>query len=74
MAGVVGIELRNVVAIYPFERSRRFPESSRILATETIPRLSCGIEGDAAQAASRRIVRRVTARWMIKRGEPSIFR
>ena len=30
-------DLRNVVANYPFERSRRFPESSRILATETIP-------------------------------------
>ncbi len=37
VAGVVGLELRNVVANYPFERSRRFPESSRILATETIP-------------------------------------
>src|SRR2546427_13222167 len=30
-------DLRNVVANYPFERSRRFPESNRILATETIP-------------------------------------
>src|SRR5438874_8372825 len=29
-------ELRNLVAKYPFERSRRFPGSSRILATETI--------------------------------------
>ena len=37
VAGVVGLELRNVVANYPFERSRRFPESNRILATETIP-------------------------------------
>ena len=27
----------HVVANYPFERSRKFPESSRILATETIP-------------------------------------
>ena len=36
VAGVVGLELRNVVANYPFERSRRFPESSRILALETI--------------------------------------
>jgi hypothetical protein len=34
---VVGLELRNVVANYPFEKSRRFPGSSRILATETIP-------------------------------------
>jgi hypothetical protein len=37
LAEVVGLELRNVVANYPFERSRRFPGSSRILATETIP-------------------------------------
>ena len=29
-------DLRNVVAKYPFERSLRFPGSSRILATETI--------------------------------------
>ena len=36
MAGHVRLELRNVVAKYPFERSRRFPGSSRILATETI--------------------------------------
>ena len=37
VAGVAGLELRNVVANYTFERSRRFPESSRIVATETIP-------------------------------------
>jgi hypothetical protein len=36
LAEVVGLELRNVVAKYPFERSLRFPGSSRILATETI--------------------------------------
>jgi hypothetical protein len=29
-------DLRNVVANYPFERSHRLRESSRILATETI--------------------------------------
>src|SRR5262249_24518928 len=34
VAGHVGLELRNVGANYPFERSRRFPGSSRILATE----------------------------------------
>src|SRR6516164_3559589 len=33
---VVGLELRNVVAKYPFESSLRFPGCSRILATETI--------------------------------------
>src|SRR6266478_2375736 len=36
VAEVVGFELRNVVVNYPFERSHRFAESSRILATETI--------------------------------------
>jgi len=36
VAEVVGLELRNVVAKYPFESSLRFPGSSRILATETI--------------------------------------
>jgi hypothetical protein len=36
VAGHVGLELRNVDAKYPFERSNRFPESSRSLATETI--------------------------------------
>ena len=37
VAEVVGLELRNVVAKYPFESSLRSPGSSRILATETIP-------------------------------------
>jgi hypothetical protein len=36
MAGHVRLELRNVVANDPFERSHRFAESSRILATETM--------------------------------------
>jgi hypothetical protein len=36
VAGHVRLELRNVVAIYPFGKSHRFPGSSRILATETI--------------------------------------
>src|SRR5262249_50603992 len=36
LADVVGLELGNVVAKYPFESSLRFPGSSRILATETI--------------------------------------
>jgi hypothetical protein len=36
VAEVVGLELRNVVAKYPFERSLRLPGSNRILATETI--------------------------------------
>jgi hypothetical protein len=36
VAGHIGLELRNVVANYPFERSHRFAGSSRILATETV--------------------------------------
>ena len=36
VAGVVGFELRNVGANYPFESSHRFPGISRILASETI--------------------------------------
>jgi hypothetical protein len=36
VAGHVRLELRNVVAKYPFGKSHRFPGSSRILATETI--------------------------------------
>src|SRR6266704_2294679 len=36
VAGVVGLELRNVGANYPFESSHRFPGISRILASETI--------------------------------------
>jgi hypothetical protein len=36
VAGHVRFELRNVAANYLFERSHKFPESSRILAAETI--------------------------------------
>jgi hypothetical protein len=36
VAGHIGLELRNVVANYPFERSHRFVGISRILTTETI--------------------------------------
>jgi hypothetical protein len=36
VAGVVGLELRNVAANYPFERAQDLRGSSRILAAETI--------------------------------------
>jgi len=36
VAGHVGLELRNVVANYPFERSHRFAGIQPKLATETI--------------------------------------
>src|SRR5262249_22704920 len=49
VAEVVGLELRNVVAKYPFESSLRFPGSSRILATETI-RVQAATVGGAARA------------------------
>jgi hypothetical protein len=35
VAGHVGLELRNVIANYPFESSRGFPDPSRISAMET---------------------------------------
>jgi hypothetical protein len=40
VGGHVGLELGNVVANYPFERSLRFLEAAEF--TETISRLSCG--------------------------------
>src|SRR6516164_11028506 len=43
LAGHVGLELRNVVANYPFERSHRFAGIQPKLATETISRLSYGV-------------------------------
>jgi hypothetical protein len=36
LVGVVGLELRNVAANYPFERAQDLRGSSRILAAETI--------------------------------------
>jgi hypothetical protein len=41
VAGVVGLELRNVAINYPFERSHKFAGCSRIRATENCSRLSC---------------------------------
>jgi hypothetical protein len=35
MAGHVGLELRNIVANYPFKSSRGFPDPSRISAMAT---------------------------------------
>jgi len=36
VAGVVGLELRNVGANYPFEKSRRFPAIQPNLVPETV--------------------------------------
>ena len=43
LAGHAGLELRNVVANYPFERSHRFAGIQPKPATETISRLSYGV-------------------------------
>jgi hypothetical protein len=50
LAGVGGLELRNVGAKYPFERSHRFPVISRIAAAETI-RVRAATVGGAARAS-----------------------
>src|SRR6516162_7927697 len=49
LAGHVRFELRNVVANYAFEKSRRFAGNQRILATETI-RVQAATVGGAARA------------------------
>src|SRR5262245_5728225 len=41
LAGVGGLELRNVVSKYPFERLHRFPGSSRISGHRDYSRSSC---------------------------------
>jgi hypothetical protein len=43
VAGVVGLELRNVGANYPFERSRRFAGIQPKYGHRDCSRLSCGI-------------------------------
>ncbi len=43
MAEVVGLELRNVVANYPFERSLRFPGIQPNSGHRDYSRLSCGV-------------------------------
>jgi hypothetical protein len=58
MAGHVRLELRNVVAKYPFERSRRFPESGRILTTRDYSCLSCGGEDTQLRPGSAWIFRK----------------
>src|SRR5207244_4911435 len=47
VAGVVGLELRNVGANYPFEKSRRFPAIQPNLVTGDGSRLSCGVADTA---------------------------
>src|SRR5215471_10059030 len=54
LAGVGGLELRNVVAKYPFERSHRFPGIQPNSGHRDYSRLSCGIE-DTQLGPSARI-------------------
>jgi hypothetical protein len=44
LAEVVGLELRNVVAKYPFERSHRFPMLQPNSGRRDYSRSSCGVE------------------------------
>jgi hypothetical protein len=44
VAGHVGLELRNVVANYVFERCDRFPEIKPNTSHRDYSRLSCGVE------------------------------
>jgi hypothetical protein len=66
MAGHVRLELGNVVPNYPFEGSRRFPGSGRVLATRDYSRLSCGGGetqlGPSTQDSQQRCLR---GRWSI---------
>jgi hypothetical protein len=53
VAGVVGLELRNVVAKYPFERSHGFPGIQPNLATETLRVWRLGFGGVDPEATGR---------------------
>jgi trypsin-like peptidase len=55
LAGHVGLELRNVAANYPFERSHRFAEIQPNSGFGDYSRLSCGV-GDAQLERNKRIV------------------
>jgi hypothetical protein len=58
VAGHMGLELRNVVANYPFESSRRFSGSQPNLDHRDHSRLSCGVRADRIRhlVSSRAIV------------------
>jgi hypothetical protein len=53
VAGVVGLELRNVGANYPFEKSRRFPAIQPNLVTGDGSRLSACQKSDSCTAANK---------------------
>jgi hypothetical protein len=53
VAGVVGLELRNVVANYPPERLPRFPGIQPNSGHRDYSHLSCGVEQTQLRAAAR---------------------
>src|SRR6516164_5004539 len=64
LAGHVGLELRNVVAKYPFERSRRFPGVQPNSGHRDYSRLSCGVE-ETPLGPSARMSAAACGRWSI---------
>ena len=73
MAGHVRLELRNVGANYPFEKSRRFPAIRPNLVTGDGSRLSCGVAdyGQYSILDSTRY-RRGSRRLMLTMGLPRL--
>jgi hypothetical protein len=55
MAGHEGLELRNVVANYPFERSHRFAGIQANSGHRDHSRLSCDVEDPQLRASCREI-------------------
>src|SRR5262249_48560825 len=69
LAGVGGLELRNVIAKYPFERPHRFPGIQPNSGQRDHSRLNCGVwEKGTEQVAS------VTSRYQRVEMEAEIFR
>ena len=66
MAGHVRLELRNVVANYPFEKSLRFAGIQSNSGHRDYSRLSCGV-GDTQLGPSARISVGMLARALVNR-------
>jgi hypothetical protein len=70
MAGHVGLELRNVVANYPFERSGKFLGIRQNVRHRDYSRLGCAVGEDAARA----LMRGLTSAALPPFGEPREFK
>jgi hypothetical protein len=66
LAGQRGLELRNVVAKYPFERSHRFPGIQPNAGHRDYTRLSCGVE-DTQTFSLLALVLRFGRFWLLPR-------